>query len=221
VLFQPPEGRAEGRGLGLYRADLLLENEVYTFAFREREGSAIGGVLLSRPEEEPRLSVHSRGFLDLQGERLLLPEQGIELSLRPEYSPYAVMFDPPSGATRLVADLRYFSRDLRRRHQAGFVRYASAVAASTLLFVSFWTLARATSWKLFNVLLVLLAGRLFFLLYRLLNSAFIRDVSSRVLQESVAGFLPSLALSAVALFFLLIALLMPSIREWKRGVGDA
>ena len=220
-LFQGEKGRAESRDLGLYRDDLLLENRSYTFAFREREGSALIGVFLSRPDAEPRVSVHPEGFLDLQGERLLLPTAGVELPLRDEFSPYAVMFEPPSEATRFVEDVRYFSQDLRTRLQEGVLQYAPAVAASTLLFVSFWTLARATSWKLFNVLLVLLAGRLFFLLYRLLNSAFVREISVELLPAPVAGFLPSLVLVALALFLLLIALLMPSIREWKRGVGDA
>jgi hypothetical protein len=198
-----------------------MENPEYTFGFHDRQGSRVTGLFLNRPGEEPTLSVHAGGYLDLEGERLLLPEEGIELPLTSRFSPYSVMFSPPGEVLGFVEDLRYFSTDLQRRLEAGILSYAPAVVASTLLFVSFWTLARATSWKLFNVLLVVLGARLFFLAYRVLNSALLREMAGEILPQLIVGYLPSMVLGAFSLFLLLLALLMPSIREWKRGVGDA
>ena len=219
--FEPGQPEEVTRSLALFPRDVLMENPEYTFGFHDRQGSRVTGLFLNRPGEEPTLSVHAEGYLDLEGERLLLPEEGIELPLTSRFSPYSVMFSPPGEVLGFVEDVRYFSADLRRRLEAGILSYAPAVVASTLLFVSFWTLARATSWKLFNVLLVVLGARLFFLAYRALNSALLREMAGEMLPQLIVGYLPSMVLGALSLFLLLLALLMPSIREWKRGVGDA
>ncbi|MFP4425138.1 MAG: hypothetical protein ACLFPP_01680 [Spirochaetaceae bacterium] len=220
-LFEPGQETAEGRNLGLFRPGVLLENREYTFSFHGRQGTRLSGVLLIRPEQEPAFSVHEEGYLDLEGERLLIPDSGVDLPLRSGYSPYSALFDPPGEVVGFVGDIRYFSNDLRRRMGEGILSYAAAVVSSTLLFVSFWTLTRATSWKLFNVLLVVLGARLFFLSYRVLNSDLLREITAEFLPSLFVGYLPSIVLGFLSILLLLLALLMPSLREWKRGVGDA
>ena len=215
-----PRG-GETRNLGVYRADRILENPEYTFAFRERQGNRIEGVLLVRPQESPSISVHREGYLDLQGERLLLPDSGLELPLMTDYSPYAAMFAPPSEGGGFVKDVSFFSQELRNKLGEGEIAYLSILISTTVLFVSFWTLARATSWKLFNVLIVVIGARLFFLLFRLLNSVFVRRLSSDYIPSPYDNFLAAGVVTLFALLLIAIAVLMPPLREWKRGVGDA
>ena len=209
------------RERGVFPSQTLLENREYLFGFRERQGDGMEGVLLISPQEEPAMSVHPEGFLDLNGERLILPEAGMTLPLPPEYSPYAALFGAPPEASGLVQDMERYAADLHRRLESGHLAYLSALLSGTLLFVSFWTLARSTSWKFFNLVLVLLAARLFFLLYHLLNSELIADLVGGYLPVLPSEHILSIGVSIPALLLFVTALLMPPIREWKRGVGDA
>lgn len=221
LLLSGAGAEAAPRNLGVYRANRILESPTYSFAFRERQGNRIEAVLLVRPEERPRMSVHREGYLDVRGERLILPAAALELPLMQDFSPYAAMFAPPPEGGGFVRDVALFARELRSRAQTNRLHYLALLLSTTLLFVSYWSLARATSWKLFNVILVVISGRLFFLLFRLLNSDLVRELSREYIPPPFGDYLASASFALLALLLIAVSLLMPPLKEWKRGVGDA
>ncbi|MFW6328962.1 MAG: hypothetical protein ACOC28_02610 [Alkalispirochaetaceae bacterium] len=217
TLLEPPE--PTDRELGLFQPGLILETPEYAFAFRGRSGSAVTGVLLERPREDPVLSVHREGFIDLAGRRLLLPESGVSLPLEADYAPSASLYRPPAVIAGFVSDVLLFVESLGSPR--GGLDYLLLLASTTLLFFSLWTFARATNWKLMNLILLWFAVRLFFLLFRLLRSDLVTSLAEQQLPESLASYLTPGVVTVLALLLLLLAILMPPLKEWKRGVGDA
>lgn len=111
--------------------------------------------------------------------------------------------EPPQLAATLSHEAKMVSANLLALLEKGLPYFAAAILVHVLYVILSWTFIRTSPWPLLNALVGLLLLRLYFFIHRITTGDALRSLMSGLSLEGYGQFLPSGALAALTLLFIL------------------
>ncbi len=210
--------------LSIPSAERLYQVGFGTVYFGSVEGIRFEDVVLLQPRQQPVLRFYDEAMLDPEENGLLLFRDGD----RPELLRFATQDSPWASTPAAPAYLSGFLRDVvqAREHflstlQQSQINALILSAALAIYFSSCFIWVRYTRWPLFNVLISLLILRLTLTVYAVISVPTFTEFAVTMFPPLPEFLVVPVAFGAGALFFMLLTLMRPRYRDWKRGVGYA
>jgi len=210
--------------LSIPSAERLYQVGTGTVYLGSVEGIRFEDVVSLQPRQQPVLRFYDEAMLDPEENGLLLFRDGD----RPELLRFATQDSPWASAPAAPAYLSGFLRDVvqAREHfiatlQLSRINALILNAAVAMYFASCFIWIRYTRWPLFNVLMSLLVLRLTLSLYAVISVPTFTEFAVTLFPPLPEFLVVPVVFGAGTLLFLLLSLLRPRYRDWKRGVGYA
>lgn len=185
------------------RFEILGDNALFV----ERvDGNALSGVTFVQPSRDPVLSFAPAARFSPRSMRITAPEVSMPVPLAdPIYGP---LFQPPPFLGAFFSDVGAVSSEVDQAFATSRTALAIVAGAILLFCMSCTMVSRLTTWPLLNGFLTLLVYRGLFFVFPLLRTSparpIVRQIGSALGLGPWGDYLPSFALSLLALVFLLI-----------------
>jgi hypothetical protein len=182
---------------------------------------SLKGVLLyssaGSRQTAPRLFVYPSGRLSRTADSLSLdlignPPARLTQKVSPEFSSIFVP-DPLTGL--FLRDINVLTSDFEQILSRSMVEFFVACFALLFLCTASMAILRFTRWPLINVLLYIVAVRLYFLLYHFLSVGLAPEAAKVITDPLVAKLFPSVVFAVLGVVFLLVDVLFVPDRGLK------
>jgi hypothetical protein len=183
------------------------------------DGDRLGGVLVVDPAARaPRFAFYRSGTVSTRGDVVTVQPAGAE-PLRGATKPVSAPLFRADWFTQLfLRDFRVLTRDFAALLASSAARFFFACFALLFLVTASFVLLRLTRWPLANVLLFVLAVRVYLLLHHLLSVDLGPAVARIVADPLLAALAPSAAFIVLGVVLLLVDVLFIPADRW---IGEA
>ncbi|MGO9413379.1 MAG: hypothetical protein ACLQCB_21850 [Spirochaetia bacterium] len=180
-----------------------------------RGGAAVSPGNVTAPPDG--LAVFAAASVSAQGGGLtvnLVGQTRRQVSGAPQAARAAVFY-PDRVSAFFLRDIATLTNDFQRLMRRSLAEFFAACFALVFLCAASLALLRLTRWPLANVMLLLVAVRLYFLLYHLLATRFAATVASAVSDPFLARLFPSASFVVLGVVLLLIDILFIPAARWS------
>jgi hypothetical protein len=200
--------------------EILYRAEPIGFYALERQGGSLAPVVVHDPGAEPEFRLLEQATHDARVDSLYMPEIGLTVELDTVRNAYWQAFLPPEGAAALFEDVALASATFKAEFSHGTRHLLVHAWSLALVLVSTWVVVRLSRWPLLNIFLVLLAARGIFAAFSFVQTETMSDLMGVFLTEEQMHYLLPALFAAASLVLLLVLIVLPPFRQWKREVGS-
>jgi hypothetical protein len=184
----------------------------------DAQGVSLSGLIVVTPREQPSIREYDSGIWRNERSEIVIGTPSSDVIPLSQVSAVRWRQTPPSLHT-IVSDARSLYTQLRDRFHAGLsLDYILTILAVAALLAMAWTPARITRWPLLNGLFVFVYVRGVVALPD--GLALLTELVS--IPASVPMFIVTnlsvIVMALISLVLLVIALVLPPMREWRREV---
>ena len=199
--------------------DVLYRAEPFDFYAVDRSGAELGPVVVHDSGDTPAFRMLQSVVHDAGSDVLLVSEMDTRVDLRSVRNAYWQAFVPPVGVAGVFEDARRAFSTFRAELSNGLPHLLLLSWTLALVLVSAWVVVRLSRWPLLNILLVLVLARGIFAAFSFVQTETMRDLMEIFLSPQQMHFVLPVVFTAGSVVLMLILILLPPFREWKREVA--
>ncbi|RKX79569.1 MAG: hypothetical protein DRP87_02705 [Spirochaetes bacterium] len=166
------------------------------------KNSSLRGIVIHERNNPPGLSFRESGEYISESSVLLMQPEGVAVEIPSEslFFPYLFGTEPFLG--RFLEDVAFFNTDIQNLYNSSKRKFSLVILAGVLFSVSLRVFMRLTRWPVFNGIVIIFLFRLFFALYKIIQSELIIDISVSIFPVPRAFHLPAFFFFMVSLVFI-------------------
>lgn len=194
--------------------DRVIAYDDLTLYTAGREGLQIGPGVVYDPSREPGMRTFREAVILPETDELRIPRSDSTFALGRPRNGYSAMVDTPEGIAPILREVRIVTSVLMRGSGASI----ALTALVALYFVSCWTLIRLTRWPAFNAVLAIGAVRALLWTVTAIEDGPLTALVSTIMSDAGLWAGQMVAVAAYAAILILVGILLPPVRDWKREV---